>query len=232
MMQEIIRFYKSYRLYIFPIIVGISSMILIIFIIFPQTSKLIANQQIEGEILNKSQFLVSKVQALENYDNSDLSHKVDSALGYYPTDKEVISAVGLLQNLTQSSGFSITSISLGGGLVKLEHNAQSYSIKLEISGPSQLLATLLSAIESSKRLMRVESVELISGRDAAISDASLIVDVLYASPPTELGSVDSPLPELSQKDQAIIARLSTLIPPVTQKTPINIGPRGKSNIFE
>ncbi len=71
-----VNFYQKYKLSIFIGIVVFSSIILIIFVIYPQLSKLIANQKVAGEIISKTKFFDDKAQALEKYDKSDLDRKV------------------------------------------------------------------------------------------------------------------------------------------------------------
>src|SRR3989344_6562377 len=211
MSDELIRLYQVHKLYIFPIIVGLSSLILIIFIIYPQTVKLISNQQVSGEMFNKSQFLETKVQALESYDVDSLKSQVSFALGFYPTDKDIVPILGLLQNLAAESGFSVISMSLSGGGIKNQSSkAQSYGVKLEVLGPTQFLPSFLSKIEGSQRLMRVGSVDVTSAGSSKGSSVAIEVDVLYSTSSNDLGSIDSQLPELSQKNQEVIARLASL----------------------
>ncbi len=235
--DEIIKLYQAQRLYIFPSLVALASLILIILVIYPQTIKLITNQKVKGEIFNKSQFLEAKAQSLESYDPTDLNRQVNFAVGSYPTDRDFVSALALLQSLTLQSGFSITSMSLENASSKGQNaQSQSYNIKIDILGPSPLLPTLFSKIENSPRLMRVSSVELTSGKDSQGAAVSLTVEVLYSSAAGGLGSNDSPLPQLSQKDEEVIAKLAKLGPPVrsqqTTAQSVQLGPRGKANPFE
>lgn len=228
----ILKYYQKYKLYIFPTVVALSSLILIIFVIYPQTAKLIANQKVEGDIRSKSNFLEVKAQTLESYDPEDLNKQVNFTLNAYPTEKDFIPALSLLQNLISQSGFSSISTSFGAASVK-SANTQSYSIKLDLLGPLSFLQDLLNNIEDSPRLMRISNVEAVGGGDRKVANISLEVEVLYSSAPTEFGSIDSPLPELSQKDQEVIvklARLGTVVNPL-QITP-QLGPRGKVNPFE
>lgn len=237
--EEILKFYHDYRFYIFPAIVALSSLILIIFVIYPQALKLITNQIIGKEISNKLKFLEVKAQTLESYDPADLNRKVNFALGSYPTDKDFVSAMDVLQNLTSQSGFNVISMSLGLNSSK-STGVQSYNLKLDILGPSTQLSILLSNIESSPRLMRVSSVETAVGKDPQVATISLNIDVLYSSAPKEFGSVDSPLPELSDADEEGIAKIARASStertsenlPITTEPLGPLGPRGKSNPFE
>lgn len=229
------KFYFSYRLYIFPIIVGLSSLILIIFVVYPQTVKLIQNQKKEAESVNKYKFLEVKAQTLDSLDLEDLNRKVSFAINAYPTDKDFVSAFALLQNLTTQSGFNTLSISLGSGISK-EAGGKSYNLKLDVLGPSSLLPMLLSNIENSPRLIRVSSVEAAAiGKDPKGVNISLSVDLLYSSALADFGSTDSHLPELSQQDEEAVAKLvrASVLPSTKTTTPIGpVGPRGKENPFE
>ncbi len=225
---EILDFYREYKLFIFPAIVAISSLILIVLVIYPQITKLIANNKFVDETANKSKFLEGKSRVLESFTAADLDQKVNFVLGSYPTEEDFISAMGLLQNLISQGGFNALSISLAAGSA----NTQSYGIKLDILGSSSALSALINSIENSPRLMRVSSIET-SNEKSSQATISLIINILYATAPSGFGSIDSSLPELSQKDEEILAKLAS----VSGGSSINqqktlLGPRGKSNPFE
>lgn len=230
--EEFEKFYSKYKLYIFPSVVALSSLILIVFVIFPQMTKLIANQRVEKEIQNKSKLLEVKAKELETYDLSELDRKVNFAVGSLPTDRDSVYAMGLLQRLISQFGFTTVSMSLGSGFSK-NANTQSYNFNVDLVGPINLLPSLLSNIENSPRLMKVNSVDVGVALGSSGGSVSLSVDVLYAAAPQGFGTVDSPLPSLSEKDEEIITRLarSGVSTPESQAaTPI--GARGKANPFE
>lgn len=233
--EELIKLYQTHRLYIFPCIVALSSLILIVFIIIPQATKLIANQQVEAEISSKSQFMEVKAQTLETYNPADLKGKVDYALGAYPTNRDFVYALSLLQNLVISSGFTTVSVTLEGSPQQgPESKIQSYNVKMELLGQGSLLSPLLTNIENSPRIIRVGSVEITAGRTPQETAITIVVEVLYSSAPSNLGSVDSPLPKISQDEEEVINQLTNSavqIPqPITQTS--QLGPRGKPNPFE
>jgi len=227
--EAIVKFYQTYKLSIFPAVVALSSLVLIIFVIYPQTVKLITNQKVEGEILGKAKVLEAKAQTLADYDPQDLKEKLDFALSAYPADKDLPYTIGLLQQITAQSGFNVVAMNLGTAPIKSE--GQGYSLKLEILGPHHLLPSLLSKIENSARLMRVSSLDVATGREVQGATISLNIEVLYAAPPAEFGTVDSPLPQLSEKDEEVIAKL-TRVGAISPPIPTQLGPRGKVNPFE
>lgn len=231
--ETVSKFYLTYRLYIFPAVVALSSLILIIFVIYPQINKLIVNQKVEGDLKIRSAFLETKVQALESYDEDDLSRKVNYALNVYPSERDFGNILGLVKGVTSRSGFSIVSANFGESSTKLS-GSQSYVLKMEVLGSRSLLSLLLSNIEDSGRIMKVSSVETSSSRDLQTVNVILGVDILYAAIPGGFGTVDSPLPKFTQKDEELIAKLAASAPqapslPVVSTKP---GPRGKANPFE
>lgn len=233
MTKEIIaKFYLTYRLYIFPAVVALSSLFLIVFAIYPQTVKLLDNQRLSSDLKNKTKFLEDKVVALESYDTEDLSRKVELVLTSYPADKDFGNILGILQGLASQYGLNIISASLGGGSSKLG-NTESYTVRFEIEGPGDLLSSFLYSLENSPRLTRLKSIDVSSGSSAMLS-ATMSVEVLYAQAPQTFGSVDSPLPELNQKDDELLVSLAATkpVPAVSTVSAQPTSPRGKSNPFE
>lgn len=230
--ENIIKFYFSYRLYLFPAIVAVSSLILIVFVIYPQVIALITNQKNVSDLISRSKSLEVKAQELESIDEEDLSRKVDYVFSSYPESADFGSVIGLIQTIVSQSGFVATSISVGTSVNKLP-NAQSYSIKLDITGPKSLLNILLSNIEKSARLIRVSSIEVTNSQNQQSVTVALNLDILYSPVPTSFGSVDSPLPQLTQKDEQILSILAKNAPSVIpSSTNVILPPRGKANPFE
>lgn len=246
MKKEAVKFYQTYKFSIFPFIVVFSSLILIIFVIYPQASRLLTGQKTEIEILEKAKVLEAKAETLESYDPGGLSSKVGYTLASFPVDQDFTTGITLLQDLSARSGFAITSIAVGIAPVTGK-SSQSYNIKLDLSGPENLLPIFLSSIEDSPRLMKISSLE-VSARAGQLAAISLSIDILYSPIPGNFGSVDSPLPALSADDEEIltkIARVSStasIISPLFQQPlqqPLqqpqdstNLPPRGKLNPFE
>lgn len=228
--ENIIKLYQTYQLIIFPAVVALSSLFLILFAIYPQAAKLIADQKVADELFGKSTLLATKVQALESYNESDLSQKVNVTLASLPTNKDFSNIFGVLEQLTSQSGFSINSISLGNTAGKVG-NVNSYEVKLEMKGIKILLPVLLSNLEKSARLIRISSIDIAVDSASQVANISLAVQVLYDPPPQNFGTPDSPLPELSQQDEAIISSL-VQTPQEVSTTSAVVSPRGKVNPFE
>lgn len=231
--EDLLKFYLKYRFYFFPAAVVLSSLFLIVFAIYPQTVKLINNQKTANDLISKSNFLETKVVALEGYNEKDLSQKVGYALEVFPPDKEVLNVLGLVQNLAARFGFNITSISFGNSSNKAA-STNSYTVKLEVKGARVLFQTLLDNLENSPRLVKISSIDISSNQVSQSISATLEIEVLYAQLPQSFGTIDSPLPQMSQRDEELIATLVknrvTVSSPESESS--QSSPRGKSNPFE
>ena len=73
-------FYFKYRILIFPTLVGISSLILIVFIIYPQILKLISNNEALNGVLAKNKNLEVKASQLENINDGELNQNLNLQL--------------------------------------------------------------------------------------------------------------------------------------------------------
>lgn len=206
--DSLIKTYTAYQFFIFPAVIVLSSLFLILFVIYPQVNKFINNQKVSAELLNKSKFLDTKVQALESYNEEDLSKKLGFVLRTYPTEKDFAGTLGLLQQLTAKSGFNISSIAVSNSSGKVG-NADSYDVKLEVSGSKALFPILLNNLENSSRLIRVSSIDVSTNQASKTVNVSLVVQVLYSVLPQNFGSEDTPLPQISEKGEAILATLAT-----------------------
>lgn len=229
--EDIVKFYLKYRFYLFPAAVAASSLFLIMFAIYPQTVKLINNQKTASDLISKSKLLETKVSALESYDEEDLSQKVGYALAVLPADKDFLDVLGLLQEQAVQSGFSITSIALGNTSGKVG-SANSYTVRLDMKGAKVLFQSLLDKLENFARLAKIGSIDVISRQSSQSVDTTLEVEVLYSQLPKDFETVDSPLPELSKKDEELIALLIKNSTTLSNPEAILLIPKGKPNPFE
>lgn len=225
--EKLVLIYQKYRMIIFPVVVALSCLILIIFVMIPQLSKFLKNSKEEANFKAKSDFLDTKVEALESLDEKDLQKKLKGVVISYPQEKDFVTLISLLQKITSENGFSMTSLSFGGGGTAKD---SSYGILIEVTGPKSIFARLLSSIEASPRLMRIDRIEISSGKVGDVISANLAIAALFAPLPGNLGSIDSPLPQISTGEEELMAKLagSQEIPLTT----VDLSSTGKSNPFE
>lgn len=223
--------YNKYKLYIFPSVVTLASLILIVFVIYPQTVKLISNHRTGEELLGKMRFLEVKAQELESINEEDLTKKLAAALTVFPQDKDFGNVIGLIQNISSRYSFDIVDLSLGQGSEPEKGAETGYLVKLEAVGPKSALNTLLVGLESAPRLMKVSGVEVSSEKSPDSVNVVITLKVLFSPVPNTLGALHSPLPVVTTKDQEILSRLVNNI--LTSQTTAVVAPTlGKQNPFE
>lgn len=229
--EAIVKFYSKHSTYLFPVIVVLASLFLILFVIYPQTVKLLSNQEALTALHKKSKILETKISALESIDGEDLSRKVGLALIVYPAEKDFGNILGLLQYLVSQAGFSIDSISVGRGGEKMA-GTDSFEIRVETKGPKVLFQTLLDNLENSPRLVRISSIDTSVSQASQAVSGSVAIEFFYASLPESFGAIDSPLPEITEKDEELIATIARINATIPSTSVIPSSPRGKPNPFE
>jgi len=231
--EALIKMYLKYQLIIFPVLIILASLILIIFVIFPQIAKLISNNQQLGRMNQSLTSLEVKAQQLDTLDEAEIGRKLSISLTALPKDQDFVQTVGVIQSIVSLSSFSLASLQFGqsppGNL-----GASAFAVKVEVSGPKIALPQLLESIESSQRVMKVTSLEVATTPSGDIVNVSMSIIAFYSSIPQSLGAIDAPLPKLTEEDEKLIATLakttSTVV--VFEATPVTFGPRGKEDPFE
>lgn len=224
---NLVLIYQKYRLIIFPLAVAFSCLILIVFVMIPQLNKFLKNSKTEADFKAKSEFLDTKVEALESLDERDLQRKLKDVVASFPQEKDFITLITLLQKITSENGFSMISLAFGKSGSSKD---QGYGILIEVTGPKSIFARLLNSIETSSRLMKIENIEISSGKSGDNISANLAIVAFFAPFPNNLGSVDSPLPQISAGEEELMAKLAR-----GQEIPLTImefSSTGKSNPFE
>lgn len=235
--KAVVNFYIKYKLVIYPFAVGLASIALILLVIIPQLRSYFSSKEDRQVTLNRLKILESKAVELESISDKDLTRRLQSATLALPSEKDYTTIIGLLQKMSAETGVSLQSVILDtGGSKDTGGGVSSFSVKIECSSSKFGFDEFLKKIDGSYAVLKIGSLST----DIAIDDsiaASLVLDVYYSPAPKILGSVDSPLPKLTEEEEALAQELSAnfVTAPVTSGVsgqPVNILPRGKVNPFE
>lgn len=229
--QQLFEIYSKYRLFPFSTIVLVFSIILTIFVIYPQIQKLISDQDKIRELNRKTSLLENKVQRLESLDEDDLKEKLAIALRTLPVEADFANALGMIQTLANTYQFIIISFQTSLSSEKEGLKLTNYSINLDLVGPKVLVQRFIDSINENFRLMRTIYIQTdVIGKENEASTV-LSVDIFYSQVPSTIGAVDAPIPEITDKDEEFISEL-VRSQPAAEVQPILTGPRGKANPFE
>lgn len=225
---------KKYKDLIYPVAVGVGSLILIVFVITPQLKGILEGRQTIQQTRDRINILEVKAVELEDLNEAELSTNLSLALYALPTDKDFNAIIGVFKELAASSGMSLVSLHSNS----LTDAEQGFVVKAEVVGPTPLLGQFLEIIEKSPRIMRMRLIDASTTGGANLASASVSVTVYFAAAPSSLGAAEAVLPELTDKDQQILAGLSKTIGTVTTTAtsapaaPTIFKPEGKANPFE
>lgn len=225
-------FYQKNRSLIFPVLVGLASLLLIFLVLIPQIGNLISDNSSLTQVQEKSRFLEVKASELQNVDEVKLQKDLNISLNALPSNKDYLEVINLIQALLPQSGFSLNSLQFGQDTNQSTRLA--FTVKMELSGPRSSLNVLLTNFESTYRPMRIASIETnTKEQNSAFVSAVILLNIFYSPLPTSLGSVETPLPKLSDKDQELINNLAKVITPVSSAGPVSGNvPLGKSDPFQ
>ncbi len=222
-------FYAKYKIIVYPVVLGIASLMVIIFIIFPQLGVLLSSQDTINKSAERLKILEVKAEDLKVVDESGINKKLQTAILALPEDKDFTTVISLIRILVAQSGMELTSLQLGqlqGGV----SNLNGFSVKMEVKGLMQTFSNLLKIVDNSSRVMRISSIEVnvVSGNTAT---ATLGVDVYYSPFPKDLGNIEVSLPRLNQEEENLLANIAKSQIASLSGTPALL-PRGKVNPFE
>lgn len=235
--EELLGFYMKYRIFIFPVAVICSSIILIVLVIYPQISKLLANRTEYAEVLKKSQFLEVKAQELSSIDDNEVKRKLNIALMALPPEKDYAEVIGLMQVLVGKYGFILDSIRVGTNSTEKTGGGEGFTIDLEIQGPKSNLKSLLNTLEDTSRVIKMQKIDVSAGGVASgVNKINLVLNIYYAALPSNLGSSDLPVPKLTDEENTLINNIeinrNSIYTGTTDQQDSTPVPKGKLNPFE
>ena len=241
--EAIQKLYSRNRIIIFPALVGLAALSLIILVIIPQIIGYLKSQDDAKKTQSRLEILEVKATELSNLPEEDLKQKLQYAVSALPTTKDYTSVIGLIQRLSVESGVTLESVNLDTGKSASLPEANSYVVNAAIASTKSGFDEFLKRIEDGPVLMKIASLEVNSGGSDGSVTASVLIDVFFSPTPKNLGSVETPLPKLSEEEQKLALELenkvaltpvSTLTPTgeIIEQPPANILPRGKANPFE
>ena len=237
------KLYSRNRIIIFPALVGLAGLSLIVLVIIPQIIGYLKSQDDAKKTQSRLEILEVKAAELSNLPEEELKQKLQFAVTALPTTKDYTSVIGLIQRLSVESGVTLESVNLDTSKSASLTDVNSFAVNVEIASSKISLDEFLKRIEDGPVLMKIGRIEVnLAGSDDSVT-ASVLIDVFFSPTPKNLGSVETPLPKLSEEEQQLVLELESkvaLVPvsiltptgEITEQPPANILPRGKANPFE
>lgn len=230
--DQLAEFYRKYRIIIWPVIVGLSCLLIAGLIIVPQLL-VYFNLRSEAEDLSQRLgILQAKAQELEQLNEADYNENLELALAALPADKQIPQSLSLLQSMITQAGLSLENIKFSDSSNSPNNTENSFQLGVTVLGSMDSLKRLLAAVRTAPRIYHLESVNAQSVRTSNAIEADVSLRVFYEPKTTNLGAIDQPVPELSEADLKLLDELATKIRLSGSASASFDVPLGKSNPFQ
>lgn len=231
MLKEI---YFKYKYIIWPVVIGLSSVIILAFVVVPQILEYLNIRNQISDLQSKYSFLEAKAAELESIDESATSENLKVVFTILPTDQEVLRAMAALQSLVAGSGLELQNTNFAS--TKLSGDKDSFQLNLTVAGQIGNLRNFLIKLQDASRVFQIESIGVQFLRSKSAIEAEIPVTVFYQKTPQALGPIDQKVAQLSDTERQLLGKLSAIVsqPAGTSGAVASDStvPLGKSNPFE
>lgn len=222
--------FLKYQPVIIPSVIVVVCVILFFTFTLPQIFKIQANQKQLSELKQKNDFYSEKLLALGKIEPQSYRDNLSASLVALPDDRDIPGVIGLITQTVNASGMVLEAIAFAAPTAPTP-NINNYQIRIQVTGGMPELKIFNEKIKQVPRVMKLSYVEL-STSIGGKTDASLELTAYFQPLPSNIGSVDDPLSQLTQQDLQNLDRLKNYITPVSIETSNQpAGPVGKSDPF-
>ena len=228
---------KKFRKNLIPILTG-TVIFVFTFTIFRSTLVNAAKLRLKNNRQKKNlAVLERKSQLLRSLDKKEVGKRVQKLEEVFPSEKPVLNLIASLIQLAQEEGVAFSGVELRPGKIKQpekkkkkeekeesKEELQEFAIDFNINGELANITSFISGLEKTAPLMKIVDI----GLSLKGSNASLGVYVYYQAFPEFIGSIDNPVPLLSEKEQTVLEEITDYrrIEVIQAAAPV-----GKENLF-
>lgn len=196
-MKSTVFFKDKIRLFFTPIIFGVLSLSVILFVAIPRLEQLKTDRRVLFEARKAANILQTKLAALQALDESSQSVTLETALAALPLEDPFRQSLLNLDAL-------LARHQIGASQIKVESSAENLSIKFMGLGPISSLQNFISDAGKILPISAVSSIEVSRIRDSAptsvsasVYNTNIIVKIFFKPPPQTIGRASDPLPILT-----------------------------------
>ncbi len=232
-----------------PILLVLASFGLLGFGLAPSINTVMTIQQQNTEIRTEVAKLSAKESLLKRMDEAAVRSQLATAVSAIPDDKAATGILTGLERLAISASSSVSTFSISPGKLStpsanatpsaknlpnlsekpLPKNLYRLTFELGLRGDLNGLESYLAQLSGVNRLVNVAGINYKTGGVTSGAGLTQLVLYVYYQPVlSDLGPIDSPLSELTAKQQTLLNKVAEFSE-VTQEPPLL--PAGKTNPF-
>lgn len=216
------------------------SLVILFLVIWPKFTEALRikaqNQELETRVAN----LRVKAQLLGSLDKFLLDQQLGVVEAMLPSDEALFSFVRQVESTAATSGVILNKIDVGPSAAtasgtKQEATAPKIQVKVSVTSNYRSLVTFLSRISSVPRVNGIAELTISSsatGSEAGRLRTSAVVDAFWRQLPRDLGSIETPLVELTQEELELLTKIQSaavLVPAFG--APVPQVPTGRVDLF-
>ncbi len=241
------------KIYLIPISSFLFVVLLVPLVIVPQLNQIAADSKVINNNQNRLTVVETKAKSLENLSaNSDeLNKKLAAAEKILPVNKAIAPLVLGVQQIAINNGLQVNTIKLQPGKVATSSAAANGSVttpnssistpvtsvaltstdtevvfKMEVAGTSDSVQSFLKVLEKGQRLLLLKSFTLQADKGNAYN-----ISIIFSAPYSPLPKITADqlaksLPVISESDNELLERLSSLLSNNVTSTVFESGPVG------
>lgn len=195
--------YLRYQHLVVPGVVLVVAILISVLVTGPQLFKVLeAFKTIEDKSAEKS-FYQQKIATLSGIDTELYRKNLDTALLALPVDKNIPGVTGELLVALSGSGMTLDGITFSGADGAADKTSE-YTLRMEVSGSEESLESFMERVKLSPRIVKLTTIDVNKARNGNLT-ASISFVALYQPLPNNIGTVDQPVPEISEKDLQTLA---------------------------
>jgi hypothetical protein len=242
-MINISKIIKNNGLYIYAFFCTAIIILLTFFVVVPKIKEAFENK---NDFINKQEILTQlqkKSARLISIKSDDTKQLLDEATIALPTEKNPVSILTSLDNLSIDSQIAIDNISFTPGSISTEaanlnKTVQSLTFNLSVKGEWENIQKLIDKFLNTRRLFDISNIDItFDSIDNKNLISNMTVLVYYLPSIIQIGNVQSELPDITPQEKEMLYRLSS-IPNFSEKLLANISTTssnlvqiGKNNLF-
>lgn len=234
-----------------PIASIVVSVLILFFVVWPKITSVFKLRADNTQLSSRTAAMTAKANLLASLNKSTLDSQVSVAEKVLPSDKSTFTFVRFVEASAIRSGVILNKIDVAPGLISGDSSApkdagstlsadngvlSKIQIKLAATSDYRSLLAFLAQIYSSVRVVGIQDVAISAGSSSGSSTAlktSMVIDAYWKSLPGQLGSIESPIDNLNDKEIAILnsAMLREASPGSATASAVPNVPTGKTDLF-
>ncbi|MDO8429128.1 MAG: hypothetical protein Q7S88_00680 [Candidatus Daviesbacteria bacterium] len=221
--EQLKKNYQEYRLIIWPVVITISSVVILIMVVIPQIFSYISSGEEIAGVITQVEALENKALQLQSINELQISQDLEVAYTVLPIEGDIPQSVVILQSIAAKSGLQVTGVHFNQGQLIDKINGEdlksakgSYNINLTVIGTPDQIKQFLTNLKLAPKIFQVDSISAVFKKSALSLEVEIPIMVFFESPPATIGNVSDPVPALTKKEEELLTVLSQVVPTYNQ----------------